>query len=45
MWPVPSTPSEPHVPLRGAVAGSCGSWEDPGAPRGQRLGTAGITGN
>lgn len=38
-------PSEPHVPLRGAVADSCDSGEDPGAPTGQGLGTAAVTGN
>lgn len=45
MWLVPSTLSEPYIPLRGAMEGSSGTWEDPGAPRGQRLGTAAITGN
>lgn len=38
-------PSEPHVPLRGAVAGSHDHWEDPGAPTGQGPGTAALTGN
>lgn len=44
-WLVTSTPSEPHITLRGAVAGSCEIWEDPGAPRRQGSCTAGITGN
>lgn len=38
-------PSEPHIPLRGAVAGSCDYWEDPRTPRGQGPGTAAVTGN
>ena len=38
-------PSEPHVPLRGAVAGSCGCWEDPGAPTGRGPDTAAVTGD
>uniref|UniRef100_G1NWX9 Heparan sulfate proteoglycan 2 n=1 Tax=Myotis lucifugus TaxID=59463 RepID=G1NWX9_MYOLU len=38
-------PSEPHVPLRGAVAGSCDYWEDPRAARGQGPGAAAITGH
>lgn len=38
-------PSEPHVPLRGAVAGSHDHWQDPGAPTGQGPGTAVLTGN
>lgn len=40
-----STPSEPHIPLRGTVAGSSDHWKDPWGPRGQGPGTAGITGN
>lgn len=38
-------PSEPHIPLRGAVADSCDSWEHPRAPRRQGPGTAAVTGN
>lgn len=40
-----STPSEPHVPLRGTVAGCCDNREDPWEPRGQGPGSAVIPGN